>query len=91
MSIIFGGGASRGYGSWIGAQCEHLRKLRAENPNEHDALIESNERYKELLSMFPDWKDSKNLQARYERMDAGPFMAMSASSEDGSRPECSMM
>lgn len=78
VNIIFEDGASRGYGSWIGAQCEHLRKLKTENPGEHDALIASNKQYQELLGMFPDWRDSHNLQARYERMDAGPFAAMSA-------------
>lgn len=90
-NIIFEGGASRGYGSMIGTQCQLLRELKAENPAEHDALIASNPRYQELLEMFPNWTDSKNLQATYMLRDAGLFKAMSASSEDGTPPECSIM
>jgi hypothetical protein len=90
VGIIFEGGASRGHGSMIGCQFPYLRELRKENPIEHDALIASNSRYKELLEMFPNWTDPQYLQGRYERMDAGPLAAMSAISEDGTNP-CKMM
>lgn len=90
VGIIFEGGASRGYGSMIGAQFSYLIALRKENPIEHDALIASNPRYTKLLEMFPNWSDPNHLQARYERMDVGPFAAMSAGSEDGTN-QCRIM
>lgn len=81
--IIFGNMAQRGYGSYIGLQFPYLTKLRNENPEEHDKFIASNDHYKKLYEMFPNWTDPNNLQRRYEAMDAGPFMAMSAASYDG--------
>ena len=50
---------------------------------EHDKLIQSDERNKKLYEMFPNWTDPRNLQARYMRMDVGPFMAMASARRDG--------
>lgn len=82
-AIIFEGGASRGYGSFIRAQFPYLLELRRENVEEHDKLIQSNKRYTELYEMFPNWTDPRNLQARYMRMDVSPFMAMASARRDG--------
>lgn len=89
--IIFGDGAQRGYGSFIGAQFPYLIKLREENPEEHDKFIASKESYKKLYQMFPNWTDRNNLQRKYEAMDVGVFAAMSASSYDGEPPQCRLM
>jgi len=89
--IIFGGGASRGYGKMIGVQFPYLKDLRAENPQEHDAFLQTKDNYKELAEMFPSWNDHKGLQAKYESADVGVFAALGASSENGEPPECSIM
>lgn len=78
-SIIFGDGASRGYSNMIAEQIRHLRELRKENPDEHDDLIKSNEHYRKLLKMFPDWTDRFYLQPQYEAKDAGLLATMAAS------------
>lgn len=89
--IIFEDGADRGYGSSIAQQFPYLQDLKRENPEEHDQLILNNERYKQLFEMFPAWTDPNHLQAHYEARDVGPFVALSAASEDGTRPECCVM
>jgi len=88
--VIFEGGASKGYARCIPAQLHELIELKKENPQEHDAVIASNLRYRQLVKMFPNWIDSKNLQAQYEHTDVGPFAALSAASEDGDGPCCIM-
>ena len=92
-NIIFEGGAARGYATSISVQFPYLQELRKEDPVEHDKVIKSSDRYTELFKMFPDWTDPSNLQAKYEAMDVGPFMAMAAA---GSRTgegsgECCIM
>jgi len=74
--IVFEDGAQRGYGKMIGTQFPYLQALRKENQNEHDELIDSSERYKKLLSMFPDWTDKNNLQPKYEAKDVGVLAAL---------------
>lgn len=92
--IVFEDGADRGYGKMLSAQLPYLQALRKENPEEHDQLISSNERYKKLFEMFPDWTDKNNLQPKYEARDVGIFAIMAhhsaQNSEDG-KPECSIM
>lgn len=73
--IVFGEGAQLGYGKMLGAQFPYLQALKKENPAEHDQLINSNEKYKKLLEMFPNWTDAFNLQGRYQDQDVGPFLA----------------
>jgi len=89
--VIFEDGAQRGYGKTIGQQFPYLIELRNENPEEHDKLIASNEQYKKLYEMFPEWKEVNNLQRKYEKMDVGVFAVLSAASEDGTRPDCKIM
>jgi len=89
-NIIFEGGASRGYGRYIGLQFPYLIEFKKQNPEEHDAVIAGNPRYKKLFEMFPNWTDPNHLQATYEQRDVGPFMALSAASENG-QAECRIM
>ncbi len=89
--VIFGDGAQRGYGKTIGDQFPYLIEMRKENPEEHDKFIASNEQYKKLYEMFPDWKDVNHLQKKYEDMDVGVFAVLSAANEDGTRPDCRIM
>jgi|GEM_PF-3286400 hypothetical protein len=61
--IIFEDGAVK----MIGGLLLNLRDLKIENPEEHEQLIRSNERYQELLKMFPDWADPNSLEALFEK------------------------
>ena len=89
--IIFRDGASRGYGKMIGAQFPYLKDLRAENPQEHDAFLQTKDNYKKLVEMFPSWNDHKGLQAKFEAADVGVFATLGATSDNGEPPECTIM
>lgn len=88
--IVFNGGASRGYGKMIGAQFPYLRELQEENPQEHDAFLQTKKNYKELIEMFPRWSDPKGLQSKFEASDAGVFAVLGATSDNGEPSECTI-
>lgn len=76
--IIFGSGAESGHARAIADQLKCLRDLRKENPSEHDSLIASEDTYKKLYAMFPNWTDTKGMQKRLKSMDAGFGITFSA-------------
>ena len=91
-NIVFEDGAQRGYGKHISSYLKKLVDLKKENTTEHDQLISTNEQYKNLLTMFPDWTDAKNLQRKYEAADVGPFMAVAGTlGQDGEKEQCRIM
>lgn len=75
--IVSGAGAESEYGlSMLEAQLENLRELKKENSIEHDQLINSKEKYKKLLAMFPNWANEKSL------------LNLLATDNDGVTPRC---
>jgi hypothetical protein len=47
-------------------QLRYLRDLKNENPTEHDQLINSNEDYKNLLKLFPNWVNESGQQHKLQ-------------------------
>lgn len=74
-NIVFYEGAQRGYGKDIKRNLEYLAALRAKNPSEHDNFIATNENYKKLWKLFPNWIDKYGLQPDFEAMDNGVVVA----------------
>ncbi len=87
--IVFDGGAETGHGSVLGEQLPCLQALRKENPEEDDKLMNSSDRYKELITMFPEWTDKYNLQPAYEAKNAAKLGTLEQ--DNDGHEQCKMM
>ncbi len=76
--VVFNGGAQRGWADKIRPILSKLNYLNGENPTAHDVLIESNQRYKKVLDLFPGWIDVNNLEPQYKSMDINPWGALAS-------------